>query len=190
MRSLLFFIIRFLFLFFLFHTFFEWSLGLSTPGGFYSETLSRYLDVVHGIKRSLIWGVRICLGSMGISTYEVDPYIVRIQGGLGVRIAHGCVGYGVYSCWMAFVIAYKCRWSFALPWLFFGLLALWLVNVIRISLLLYTYNKGESMPLGIDHHTWFNWVAYGLILVMMWAFQRGADRHGSRQEINADNTVS
>jgi hypothetical protein len=33
-------------------------------------------------------------------------------------------------------------------------------------------DKGWPMPLGIDHHTWFNIFAYGLIFLMIWMYDR------------------
>ncbi|HCF63679.1 MAG TPA: hypothetical protein DEU93_05525 [Chitinophagaceae bacterium] len=57
-------------------------------------------------------------------------------------------------------------------WLIIGWGVLWIINVVRIGLLLIAYNKGWGMPLGIDHHTWFNIFAYGAIFFMMYLFER------------------
>ncbi|MEP6584756.1 MAG: hypothetical protein ABJA90_10835, partial [Ginsengibacter sp.] len=89
-----------------------------------------------------------------------------------VFIAMDCVGYGVYSFWTAFVIANSGKFLKKVIWIIGGLLALWLVNVIRISLFLVAINKGWPMPLGIDHHTWFTIAAYLLIFLLIWLYDR------------------
>jgi exosortase/archaeosortase family protein len=83
-----------------------------------------------------------------------------------------CVGYGVYSFWIAFVMANKGKLLKKVLWIVFGVLGLWLINVVRITLFLTSINKGWPMPLGIDHHTWFNIFAYLLIFLMIWRYDK------------------
>jgi hypothetical protein len=56
-------------------------------------------------------------------------------------------------------------------------LLLYTINQLRIGLFLVAINKGWKMPLGWDHHTWFNIVAYTAIALMIWAFEK---RNGIR----------
>jgi exosortase/archaeosortase family protein len=98
--------------------------------------------------------------------------MLRYGQGNAVIIAMSCVGYGVYSFWIAFVVANKGRLLKKLIWIICGVLALWLINVIRITLFLTAINKDWPMPLGIDHHTWFNIFAYSLIFLMIWLYGR------------------
>jgi exosortase/archaeosortase family protein len=80
---------------------------------------------------------------------------------------------------VAFVVANKGRWVKKLIWVVGGLLALWFINTVRITLVLVAINKGWPMPLGIDHHTWFNICAYLLIFLMIWLYDRSFKRlHG------------
>lgn len=85
-----------------------------------------------------------------------------------------CVGYGVYSFWIAFVAANSGKPLKKALWIVSGVVALWLINVIRITLFLVAINKGWPMPLGINHHTWFNIVAYLLIFLLMWLYDRSS----------------
>jgi len=41
-----------------------------------------------------------------------------------------------------------------------------------VSLLLVAINRKWAMPLGWDHHTWFNIVAYIAIFTMMYFFDK------------------
>lgn len=59
-----------------------------------------------------------------------------------------------------------------LAWIIMGLLALWLINDIRITLFLLAINRGWPMPLGIGHHTWFAIFAYLLIFILIALYDR------------------
>lgn len=147
-------------------------IGLAAPGDYYSPFIHEYLDYVSWIKLSLIRATGFILSLFSIDTHTEPGFLIRITGGRGVIIAMDCVGYGVYSFWIAFVAANKGKFLRKLLWIVFGLLALWFINVIRITLFLTAINKGWPMPLGIDHHTWFNIVAYLLIFIMIWWYDK------------------
>lgn len=110
--------------------------------------------------------------------------MLRIRGGRAIIIAMSCVGYGVYSFWIAFVAANTGTFWKKTRWIFIGLLMLWFINVIRITLFLLAINKGWPMPLGIDHHTWFTIVAYGMIFILIWLYDKNS---GNKILNNAEN---
>ena len=114
--------------------------------------------------------IGLILSLFNIQTNTEAGFLIRINGGRGVIIAMDCVGYGVYSFWIAFVAANRGRFSKKAWWIVFGVFALWLINVIRITLFLVSINKSWPMPWGIDHHTWFTIFAYGAIFIMMYFF--------------------
>jgi len=167
MKQFLSFVFKFIFLFLLFYYGTKAVIALSATEGHYNQFVADHLDYVSMIKRSLIWGTRLLLSFFHIDTYQVDPFIVRIKDGVGVRIAHGCVGYGVDSFWLAYVLANSWKVKMKAKLIVIGLFVLWLINVLRISLLLVTIQHNKSMPLGLDHHTWFNIISYGLILLFL-----------------------
>ena len=147
-------------------------IGIAAPGKLYSPFVESYLDYVKWIKLSLIWATGSILSIFGISTYTIPDFIIRITDGRGVFIAMDCVGYGVYSFWIAFVVANSGSFWRKFSWIIFGVLGLWLINVIRITLFLLAVNRGWPMPLGWDHHTWFNIFAYLLIFIMIWWYDK------------------
>lgn len=147
-------------------------IGLASPASYYSPFVDHYLDYVSGIKNSLIWGASLFLKMLGIATQPLNNFALRIVGGKGVVVAQSCVGIGVYSFWIAFVVANRGSMRKKIMWIIFGLLGLWLINVIRIALFLLAVNKGWPMPLGLDHHTWFNIFAYLLIFILIWFYDR------------------
>jgi exosortase/archaeosortase family protein len=171
-KQFLIFVIKFILFFLFFYYGTKGVIALSATEGHYSKFVADYLDYVTLIKRSLIWGTRLLLSFFHIETYQVDPFIVRIKNGVGVRIAYGCVGYGVYSFWLAYVLSNTLKINVKVKFIVFGLFLLWLINVLRISLLLVTMQNNKTMPFGLDHHTWFNIVSYVAIFAMIYGFER------------------
>jgi len=184
MKQFLIFVIKFILFFLFFYYGTKGVIALSATEGHYSKFVADYLDYVTLIKRSLIWGTRLLLSFFHIETYQVDPFIVRIKNGVGVRIAHGCVGYGVYSFWLAYILANSFKAKIKMKFIVIGLFLRWLINVLRISLLLVTMQNNNQMPLGLDHHTWFNIVSYVPIFAMIYGFERKS----VNQEKKSNNT--
>jgi exosortase/archaeosortase family protein len=145
---------------------------LAAPGGYYSPFIGKYFDYVSWIKLSLMHTTGFILSLFNIHTHTEPEYLIRINGGRGVYIAMDCVGYGVYSFWIAFVAANSGSFARKIKWIFFGVLALWFINDIRITLFLVAINKNWPMPLGLNHHTWFNIFAYLLIFIMIWWYDK------------------
>jgi exosortase/archaeosortase family protein len=152
-------------------------IGLAASGRHYISFVHEYLDYVSWIKDSLIAATAWILSLFGIHTHAEPGFALRINGGKAIIIAMSCVGYGVYSFWIAFVAANKGGLAKKLAWIAAGLLLLWLINVIRITLFLVAINKGWPMPLGIDHHTWFTIVAYAMIFLLIMLYDRSFRGH-------------
>ncbi len=147
-------------------------IGIAAPGGHYSPFVERYLDYVSWLKTSMINATAFILSLFNVSTHKSPGYALNITGGAGIYIAMDCVGYGVYSFWIAFVAANTGGLWKKTKWIAVGLLALWAINVIRITLFLVTLNKGRHMPLGIDHHTWFTIAAYIMIFLLIMLYDK------------------
>ena len=149
-------------------------IGLAAPGGAYSPFIERYLDYVSWIKVSLISATAWILSLFHIHTHTEPGFVLRIDGGRAIIIAMSCVGYGVYSFWTAFVVANTGRFWKKVAWITGGLFILWFINVTRLTLFLLAMNRGWPMPLGIDHHTWFEIVAYIAIFIFIFLYDRSS----------------
>ncbi len=147
-------------------------IGLASPVSYYSPFVDKYLDYVSGLKNTLLYGTKFILSVFQIPTEILPDFAIKIIDGKGVIVAQSCVGFGVYSFWIAFVAANKGSFWRKAKWIALGLLSLWLINVIRITLFLLAVNKGWPMPLGLDHHTWFNIFAYLLIFILIWWYDK------------------
>ena len=159
-------------------------IGLAAPGGLYSGFIDHYFDYVSGIKYSLMYGTKVLLSLFDIHTINRPEFVIKLQNGTGVVIAMNCVGYGVMSFWAAYVISSGGGMVKILKWLLFGLTTLWIINVIRISLLLVAHSRLWRMPLGLNHHTWFNIAAYIAIFTMMYFFERSTKSKDSELTID------
>ncbi len=153
-------------------------IGLSAPGGYYSGFVDKYLNFIPIFRDSLLLSSKYMLGLFGYETYQSSSTQLRMVGGGGVNLVYACLGYGVTSFWLAFVFANTGSFKKKLLWMTGGALALYVINVARISLVLLAANKQWHFPLGWDHHTWFNVVAYGGIFLMIWLY----DRRGRENE--------
>jgi exosortase/archaeosortase family protein len=146
--------------------------GVAVPGGMYSPVVEKYFNIASWLRSSLILGAKGFLSILGTETVRIDDYVLRAVGGRGVRIVYACLGFGVMSFWVAYIVANIASIQKKTIWVCGGLLFLWLINVIRISLVLLAGNKGWHFPFGWDHHTWFNIVAYIAIFAMIYFFEK------------------
>ncbi len=147
-------------------------IGITTPGGYYVAFADRYLDYISGLRYLLLHTSKGLLGVLGLDVYLKDAYTVKMVNGRGVQMVYSCLGYGLLSFWIAFIIANKMAFRKMFQWMVGGVLVIFLLNVFRISLMLVSVNRHWPSLLDLDNHTWFNIVAYGAIFYMMYLFDR------------------
>ena len=148
-------------------------IGLAAPGHYYSAFIHNYLDYISWIRASLLFGSKTLLNILGFSTYIPSAVTLKMLNGRGVHMGYDCIGYGVLSFWLAFIVANKGSLKAKLTWLFGGWILLWLINIGRISLLLVAINRNWSTPFHIEHHTLFNITAYMAIFILIFFFDKG-----------------
>jgi len=151
-------------------------IGLSFPDGYYSPFIAHYLNYVDWLRASLLWGAKGLLALFSYKTYLPDKYHLLMKNGSGVNMVYSCIGYGVMSFWGALIIANKGSWKKKLLWITGGWLAIWCINVARIAILVVAVNKRWQMPLGLDHHTWVNIVAYLLIFILIYFYDKSSQK--------------
>jgi exosortase/archaeosortase family protein len=146
--------------------------GLAVKGGYYSPFVEKYLNIAAWIRTALIVSTKSFLLLVGVHTDRVSEYVLRMVGGRGVRIVYGCLGFAVMCFWIAYVFAVSTSLVKKFHWFLIGLSILWIINVIRISLVLIATNRGWRFPFGLDHHAWFNIIAYLVIFIMIYFFEK------------------
>ena len=148
-------------------------IGLSAPEGYYSSFVAKYLNFIPAFRDSLLYASKCFLVLLGYETYQSTHTQLRMVGGPGaVNLVYTCLGYGVTSFWLAFVFANTGSFKKKLLWMIGGSAALYIINVIRISLTLLGNSKKWHFPFGWDNHTWFNVVAYAMIFLMIYFYDK------------------
>lgn len=150
----------------------KFIIGLTVPGGYYSPFVDRYLDYPGLLRSSLLQGTRLLAAIAGFDTFKVNSYVIRIVNGTGVKLVYSCLGYGLLSFWIAFIFANNGSITKKAMWMFGGCFFIWLINVIRITLVLISNYQQWKLPVSMEHHTLFNITAYIAIFCMIWLFSR------------------
>jgi exosortase/archaeosortase family protein len=164
----------------------EAIIGLASPDNLYNPFVADHLDFISPFRFFLLGGARDFLALFGHKTYILGIDRLSFAGGPAVLMGYDCIGYGVLSFWVAFVVANRGDWKKKLAWMAGGCLALVGINIVRAALVLLAAKKGWGMPLGWDHHTWFNIVAYVLIFAMVYFYDR--QRKKEEQKPKRKNT--
>lgn len=145
-------------------------IGLTAPGGFYWAFADHYLNYVSWLRWLLLHSAAAVLKLAGFAVYLKDIYTIRMQNGAGVHVGYDCIGYGVMIFWFSFVLANQLSLKRKIKWIIGGLLMIWIINVVRICLMLVAVNQQWKSLFNFDNHTWFNIVAYLAIFTMMYFF--------------------
>lgn len=151
-------------------------IGLTVPGGHYSPFVAGYLDYPALLRSSLLHGTKLMVAIFGFDTYFRDAYHVTVVGGRGVRIVYACLGYGLLSFWIAFIYANSGSFQKKMTWMLAGCFLIWLINVMRISLVLIAANLHWQIFMTMEQHTLYNIVTYICIFIMIWFFQRSGKK--------------
>lgn len=146
-------------------------IGVSAPEGIYIPFIAKFLNYIDWLRASLLFGAKEVLILLDYQPYLKDKYELYASG-YGIRMVYSCIGYGVMSFWAAFVLANKGSLIKKIKWLLVGWISIWVINVLRIALLVISLNKDWQMPLGWDHHTWFNIFAYLLIFILIYFYDK------------------
>ncbi len=174
-REFIWFVVKFLLIFLACYYGSIAIIGLSAEHGYYSSFIEKYFNLIGWLRSSLLHGTRFLLSLFGVKTYFASEFNLRMVNGRGIILGYECVGYGVMSFWAAFVGASVSSFPKKIMWLFIGFIALWVLNIVRLALLLLATNKGWPVPFGWDHHTWFNILAYIFIFTMIYLFHKNSN---------------
>lgn len=137
-------------------------IGLTTPGGYYSEHLDQYFNYINAWRKFNISGTAHLLRVLG---YEVTTQEIRLHviGRSGFILVYSCLGYGILSVYAAFIMTYPKPLREKLINLTAGIIAFQLLNMLRLSLVA-LYWKPSPMLFNLDAHDLFNYITYSLIL--------------------------
>jgi len=166
------FLLRLLGLYFLFR-FVNWAfVGLITPEGTYSAFADRYLDYITPIRASVMGVGKLLAEAFGVPSQTVGDYNLQVENGGQLRMAWACIGLEIMSFWAAFALADTTPLRTKLRWLFTGLFSIWLINCLRVAILVIAKQSNWEGLLQLDQHDLFNNLAYTLVLLLMFVYYR------------------
>ena len=158
-------------------------IGLTVPGGYYSEWVADNFNYPSLLRYSLLHGTRLMAGVFGYDTYLRDAYHITMVNGRGIHLAYDCYGYGLLSFWIAFIFANQGSFRKKTFWILAGCITIWGLNVCRLTLVLIASNKKMQLPYNWSHHTFYNIITYAFIFVMIWLFSRSEKRAASKENL-------
>jgi exosortase/archaeosortase family protein len=150
----------------------KFIIGLTVPVGYYSSFVVKYFNYPAALRHSIFKGTTVLVSFFGFETFSKDLYHISFLQGRGIHLVYSCLGYGLLSCWIAFVFANNGKLLFKLKWLLAGCFIIWLLNVFRIAFLLFALKFRWPVIFVIDQHLIFNIIVYVVIIWMMSLFHR------------------
>ncbi|MCB0699745.1 MAG: archaeosortase/exosortase family protein [Chitinophagales bacterium] len=140
--------------------------GLLQPGGYYSEWLANNLDYVTVFRTFLLRSTSSVIEILGYETY-LQGNVLYTKGGHSIRMVYSCIGINILCMWWAFVIALPMKLLRKLLHFIFGTVCLIGLNISRLSMLTMSPDDYSLGELVLDHHTIYNCLVYGVILITM-----------------------
>ncbi|MDD2794222.1 MAG: exosortase/archaeosortase family protein [Sediminibacterium sp.] len=171
-RSYILFLLRFLGLFSLLYFGTYAFIGLSAEGGYFIPFLKQ-IDYVSWYRQLLLRSSETVLDLLGYNAYTRGPYLLYINGKSGLQLVYSCLGFGVLSFWIAYVVTHQSGTTKTkIKWAITGILLITVLNIIRIIVLLLAVYKHWINIAGIDHHTLYNCIVYVIVLLMAFYYRK------------------
>lgn len=153
-------------------------IGITAPGGkIYNEWLSLHLNYVNWLRAIILHGASFFTNLYGFVTVVPDDYTVSIPQLASVRIVYSCLGYGVLSFWIAFIMANEVTNKMKLKWGIGGMILILVSNMVRISFLLIGTAKKWPTLFKVDHHTVYSICNYLLIIALIFFFNKRVNKN-------------
>ncbi|MCC6290420.1 MAG: hypothetical protein IT249_21295 [Chitinophagaceae bacterium] len=127
---------------------------------------------------------------MGVNNYIKGDGLLATATNRGVYVKWQCIGLGIYSFWLAFILAHKMSIGKKLLYSVGGIILMWLLNCFRIALLLYgiahnlkPWKKSLKFIGAINHHDLYNYVCYMIIIAGIYFYYRKNNRNTAKVEM-------
>ena len=141
---------------------------LTEGGKYYNANISHHFNYIQGLKTALIvpavWLIKLS-GFYAIHN-QMDVLVVD---GPHLRVNYSCLGLGVMSFLVAFIIAFPAKIKSKIQLLIFGIILIYVLNILRIAALgiLLGYFKSQRENFTY-HHEIFNILVYLIIFLVLY----------------------
>jgi exosortase/archaeosortase family protein len=143
---------------------------ISTGGRLYSYFLARYLNFPYWLTITVAKGAAVLLQVFGYSVHQANASNISVNGATGVTIAWPCLGVAPLSLWISFIVAHRCQTPYKIKWILTGVIIIFLVNMLRIAVIVLSNYHHWFYLEHFNAHTSFNILTYAIILLMMYIF--------------------
>ena len=99
-------------------------------------------------------------------------------------MVYACLGMGLMSFWLSFVIADRASVKRKAIWCVTGVSAIWFINCCRVALLLMAFENNWKVNEYANHHTIFNIVAYALLLILIYFYMKSGKKIIEKRHFN------
>jgi exosortase/archaeosortase family protein len=175
----------FLFHFFTLFVFFYYAnilfFRLTIPGPHYVEFLAEKLNYIKGLRWLLLNATDGLLHLMGFSAI-CSNYVLLVAGRGRIQVVYGCLGLGLCSFFVAFVMAYPAKLKAKILFIFTGIILIEFLNILRFILVVLFWKPAGHLSL--DHHTVFNIILYVIIAITLYLWMKSADKENNNYGTN------
>lgn len=191
------FVAKFIGLFLLFYYVNLFFVQLTLPGDWHNDFFVAHFNYIQWLTDSLTHMSGYIASLLGVENYvRVNTNsVVSVTSGRAVNVKWECIGLGIYSFWLAFILAHKMSFKRKLLFSVSGIIAMWLLNCIRIALLLYAvehnlkaWKKSWKFIGDVNHHDLYNYACYIIIIGMIYLYYRRTSKKAAAVKINAEKT--
>ncbi|MFD2582260.1 exosortase Y [Pedobacter vanadiisoli] len=143
--------------------------SVMTPSSkYYNAYLFTHFNYIQGLKSALIVPAVWIIKLFGFYAIYNDMDVMVVAGPY-LRVNYSCLGLGVMSFLAAFVLAFPASWKSTFKMLVIGIIAIYILNILRIA--------GLGVLLGIFksqrhnftyHHEVFNVIVYVCVFTMLY----------------------
>lgn len=145
---------------------------VDSKGRIYSAFFDHYLNYPNWIKSFLLHTSNVIVHTLGLNTYVEGLYKIIIPGRPSLLLGMPCVGLNMLIFWTAFVNAHNHPWKKNLLWTIGGIAAICVINCLRISVMTFAVAGRWDVNRFMNHHDLFKYIAYTLIIVMIFLYNR------------------
>ena len=143
---------------------------------YYNPYLSEHLNYIQGLRTALIVCSANILKLMGYTIMNTDTQILALNG-IPCNINYSCLGLGVMSFWVAFVIAFPKPLKEKVVFMIYGLIAINVLNVVRfVSLISLTVEIPNGRKYFEYQHDAFNYSIYLILFTMIYFWVKNQEK--------------
>jgi exosortase/archaeosortase family protein len=181
---------KLVFLVFLLYYFTVLFNGIVSPeGSRYSAFLDHNLNYISWVRQSIMYVSNFIAHITGTNSRITGPQMMKLGDNIEVEIWLPCLGFGVMSFWISFIVNSTGKLKAKVAWAIGGVLSIWFINCLRIALLLISIDRSWPQSTFIDHHTLFNIAAYLCIVGLMYFHSRQNKHVGVAHEKDSSAAV-